>query len=61
VVLLRDIEGLGVEETAKALGTTPNAAKIRLHRARKVLRNLLADELAPVRVNAVLPRERAGR
>lgn len=46
VLLLRDIEELGVEETAKALGTTPNAAKIRLHRARKALRTVLDQELA---------------
>jgi RNA polymerase sigma-70 factor (ECF subfamily) len=44
VMRLRDIEGLGVEETAKVLGTTPNATKIRLHRARKALRNILAGE-----------------
>ena len=42
VLLLRDIEGLDTEETAKLLETTPNAVKIRLHRARQALRTLLA-------------------
>lgn len=42
VLLLRDIEGLDTEETARVLETTPNAVKIRLHRARAALRTLLA-------------------
>ena len=42
VLLLRDIEGLSTEETASLLETTPNAVKIRLHRARQALRTLLA-------------------
>jgi RNA polymerase sigma-70 factor (ECF subfamily) len=41
VLLLRDIEGLGSEETARLLGVTSNAVKIRLHRARQALRTLL--------------------
>jgi len=41
VLLLRDIEELGSEETARLLGITPNAVKIRLHRARQALRGLL--------------------
>lgn len=41
VLLLRDIEGLDTKETAELLGVTPNAAKIRLHRARLALRSLL--------------------
>ncbi|HYC89727.1 MAG TPA: sigma-70 family RNA polymerase sigma factor [Thermoanaerobaculia bacterium] len=41
VVLLRDIEELSTEETADLLGVTPNAVKIRLHRARQALRTLL--------------------
>lgn len=44
VLLLRDIEGLDTEETAKMLGTTPNAVKIRLHRARMALRTLIAPQ-----------------
>jgi len=42
VLVLRDIEGLDTEEAAKMLGLSPNAAKIRLHRARQALRSLLA-------------------
>jgi RNA polymerase sigma-70 factor (ECF subfamily) len=42
VLLLRDIEGMDTEETAKLLETTPNAVKVRLHRARQALRTLLA-------------------
>jgi RNA polymerase sigma-70 factor (ECF subfamily) len=46
VVLLRDIEGLSTEETAKIVETTPNAVKIRLHRGRLALRTLIAPHLA---------------
>jgi RNA polymerase sigma-70 factor (ECF subfamily) len=42
VLMMRDIEGLNTEETAQALGLTPNAVKIRLHRARLALRTLVA-------------------
>src|SRR6187431_172996 len=42
VLVLRDIEGLDTEETAKMLGLSVNATKIRLHRARQALRSLLA-------------------
>jgi len=41
VLLLRDIEGLDTEETARMLETTPEAVKMRLHRARQALRSLL--------------------
>jgi len=34
IVVLRDIEGLDTAEAAAALGITPTAAKVRLHRAR---------------------------
>jgi RNA polymerase sigma-70 factor (ECF subfamily) len=42
VLVLRDIEGLDTEETARVLDSTPTAVKIRLHRARQALRTLLA-------------------
>lgn len=45
VLLLRDIEELDTEETADLLGITPNAVKIRLHRARQALRTLLEREI----------------
>jgi RNA polymerase sigma-70 factor (ECF subfamily) len=41
VLILRDIEELDTDETAERLGLTPNAVKIRLHRARQALRTLL--------------------
>jgi RNA polymerase sigma-70 factor (ECF subfamily) len=49
VLLLRDVEGLGTEEAARALGVSADAAKMRLHRARQALRTLLVCEgaLAP--------------
>lgn len=45
VLVLRDIEELDTEETARLLDTTPNAVKIRLHRARAALRTLLEPHL----------------
>lgn len=41
VLLLRDIEGLDTADVAELLGVTPNAVKIRLHRARQALRQVL--------------------
>jgi RNA polymerase sigma-70 factor (ECF subfamily) len=41
VLLLRDIEELDTQETARLLRVSQNAVKIRLHRARQALRELL--------------------
>jgi RNA polymerase sigma-70 factor (ECF subfamily) len=41
VLLLRDIEEVPTSEAASILGTTANAVKIRLHRARQALRAIL--------------------
>lgn len=41
VLVLRDIEELSTDEAAEALGITPGAVKVRLHRARQALRTLL--------------------
>jgi RNA polymerase sigma-70 factor (ECF subfamily) len=46
VLLMRDIEDLDTEEVADLLGVTPNAVKIRLHRARQALRSLIERALA---------------
>ncbi len=46
VLLLRDIEDLDTEETARIMGISPGAVKTRLHRARQALRGLLAPHLA---------------
>ena len=48
VLLLRDIEELDTEETARLLETTQNAVKVRLHRARQALRELLDPSLRRV-------------
>jgi RNA polymerase sigma-70 factor (ECF subfamily) len=45
VVILRDIEEQDTASTARALGITPNAVKIRLHRARQALRSQLEHHL----------------
>jgi RNA polymerase sigma-70 factor (ECF subfamily) len=47
VLILRDIEDLDTEETARMLGDTPGAVKTRLHRARQALRTLLEEEFVP--------------
>jgi RNA polymerase sigma-70 factor (ECF subfamily) len=58
VLLLRDIEDLDTAQTARLLGVTENAVKIRLHRARQALRTLLetvsprAAQPVPVRRTA---------
>jgi RNA polymerase sigma-70 factor (ECF subfamily) len=49
VLVLRDIEGFDTEETARMLDLTPNATKIRLHRARQGLRTLLARHFGETR------------
>ncbi len=45
VFVLRDVEQLSTSEAALALGVTEEAVKIRLHRARAVLRERLAHEV----------------
>jgi RNA polymerase sigma-70 factor, ECF subfamily len=45
-LLLRDIEEMDSDEAAALLGITPNALKIRVHRARQALRTLLEPAVA---------------
>lgn len=45
VLLLRDIEGLETDETARLLGVTTGVIKTRLHRARQAVRKLLDPHL----------------
>lgn len=68
VLILRDIEGMDTAQTASLLETTEAAVKIRLHRARQALRELLDPSLrdhpdapaAPsVRVPASKPRSQS--
>jgi RNA polymerase sigma-70 factor (ECF subfamily) len=54
VVVLRDMDELSTEEVAAMLGVTPNAVKIRLHRARLALGTLIRQHLAS-------PRQASGR
>ncbi len=46
VFVLRDIEGLSTAETAETLGLTEANVKVRLHRARLMLREKLSDYFA---------------
>ena len=43
VFVLRDIEGLSIDQTAEVLGLSPTAVKARLFRARLQLRELLSE------------------
>jgi len=52
VLILRDIEELSTEESARALRLTPTAVKVRLHRARQALSTLLRREFAGARATA---------
>jgi RNA polymerase sigma-70 factor (ECF subfamily) len=52
VLVLRDIEGLDTAETARALGTSPEALKMRLHRARQALRSELAPYMSAAPISA---------
>lgn len=54
VVFLRDIEGLSTREVASVMGTTEEAVKTRLSRARRSLQAVLAD---PVGATGPLPRD----
>jgi RNA polymerase sigma-70 factor (ECF subfamily) len=47
-LVLRDIEELDTAEVAELLSITPNAAKIRLHRARQALKTLIERERSPL-------------
>jgi RNA polymerase sigma-70 factor (ECF subfamily) len=47
VFILRQVEGLSTEETARTLCIEPQTVKTRLHRARTRLRRALQDQLAP--------------
>ena len=46
ILVMRDIEDVSNGEVASMLGVTPNAAKIRLHRARQALTTLLRKAFA---------------
>ena len=52
VLLLKDVQGWSVEETARQLDIGLEAAKSRLHRARAAVREALGDERQPVPLQA---------
>jgi RNA polymerase sigma-70 factor (ECF subfamily) len=52
VLLLRDIEQLSTRETADALQLNESTVKMRLHRARLMLRSVLADRLGRARAGS---------
>jgi RNA polymerase sigma-70 factor (ECF subfamily) len=52
VFVARAIEGLSAEETAELLGLKPETVKTRLHRARKLLRQRLDEQIGPVLLDA---------
>ena len=47
VLVARVVEGMSVEETAAAFDLLPETVKTRLHRARKLLKEALAEHLGP--------------
>jgi RNA polymerase sigma-70 factor, ECF subfamily len=53
VLTLRDIDELDTDEAASLLGITPNAVKIRLHRARQALRTLIERATADATPKAI--------
>ncbi len=46
VFVMRDVEEMSIADTAGLLGVPPETVKTRLHRARRLLRRALADQLA---------------
>jgi RNA polymerase sigma-70 factor (ECF subfamily) len=47
---MREVEDCSIEETAASLALKPETVKTRLHRARRLLRKALDEELrAPIR------------
>jgi RNA polymerase sigma-70 factor, ECF subfamily len=52
VFVARMIEGMSVEETAGLLGIPAETVKTRLHRARRLVRQQLDEQIGPVLMNA---------
>jgi RNA polymerase sigma-70 factor (ECF subfamily) len=46
VFVMRDVEEIGIRDTAKLLGILEETVKTRLHRARRMLRDSLGEQLA---------------
>lgn len=54
VFVMRDVEECSIAETAAALGVREETVKTRLHRARRLLRTVLIEQLAPTTSEAFL-------
>jgi RNA polymerase sigma-70 factor, ECF subfamily len=52
VFVTRVIEGMSVQETADLLGLQPETVKTRLHRARRLVREQLDEQIVPVLMDA---------
>jgi RNA polymerase sigma-70 factor, ECF subfamily len=52
VLIARAIEGLSNDETAELLGVRPETVRTRLHRARRLLREELDEQIGPVLLKA---------
>ncbi|ACL57655.1 RNA polymerase sigma factor [Methylobacterium nodulans] len=52
VLVARLVEGLSTEETAELLGIRPETVKTRLHRARRLLKRDLEEQIGPVLAGA---------
>lgn len=52
VFVTRVIEGMSVEETAELLSLQPETVKTRLHRARRLVRDQLDEQIGPVLMDA---------
>jgi RNA polymerase sigma-70 factor, ECF subfamily len=52
VLVARAIEGLSNDETAELLGLRPETVRTRLHRARRLVRKRLDEQIGPVLLNA---------
>ena len=57
VLIMRDVEEASVDETANALAIKPETVRTRLHRARRMLRDSLGEQLTAV-LKDVFPFER---
>jgi RNA polymerase sigma-70 factor, ECF subfamily len=57
VLIMRDVEEASVDETANVLGIKSETVRTRLHRARRILRDSLGEQIAAV-LKDVFPFER---
>jgi len=51
VLIARTLEGLSVKETAEFLGIRPATVSTRLHRARRLLRDAVGQDIGPLRAD----------